>query len=190
MDDPIRHVRRRSKNNIEDLSRAVRTIFGLGDDDRVALIPLLEFGIEAILEDFRLEVLPDAELHGVEGLTDLTRPIIRLPEEVYNRLRQSCTHARFTAAHELGHLFMHSGDSVHYARTKHADETTDPEWQANQFAACFLMPEAGFRKCATIQEAMQTFGVGYRAANARARSLGHKFRKSPKKRGLGMSRTP
>jgi len=47
----------------------------------------------------------------------------------------------FTAAHELGHLLLHT-DS--YDRTKDAEDDSQ-EREADRFASCFLMPEETFR---------------------------------------------
>lgn len=51
---------------------------------------------------------------------------------------------RFTCAHELGHLLLHRGVSDVFRETRlDADFTTDVyEWQADRFAAAFLMPLA------------------------------------------------
>lgn len=51
---------------------------------------------------------------------------------------------RFTIAHELGHYFLHSdvGKKPILARREGTDRV---EWEANWFAAGFLMPEAQFR---------------------------------------------
>lgn len=54
----------------------------------------------------------------------------------------------FTIAHELGHFFLHydyehpSEQEVIFARYG----SNQFEWQANRFAAAFLMPEEEFRK--------------------------------------------
>ncbi|XDD49664.1 ImmA/IrrE family metallo-endopeptidase [Leptospira sp. WS92.C1] len=50
---------------------------------------------------------------------------------------------RFTLAHELGHYFLHSeeGKKLIYAARRGSTKT---EWQANWFAAAFLMPKEEF----------------------------------------------
>lgn len=98
---------------------------------------------------------------------------------------------RFSIAHEIGHLFLHMGylvdeekwettgtytDSVYY-RYGHNVE----EYEANQFAAEFLMPKAEFMKIARMNyrdEAYQVipiaklFDVSVEAAVNRGRWLG------------------
>ena len=56
----------------------------------------------------------------------------------------------FTLAHEVGHLLMHPGPHHHRELPMHGlTEPRDPadpkERQANQFAACFLVPEKQLR---------------------------------------------
>ena len=98
---------------------------------------------------------------------------------------------RFSIAHEMGHLFLHMGylinpelwgtmdeykDSVYY-RYGHGVE----EDEANEFAACLLMPESEFRaalsKCTedpnTVLETLsERFDVSKEAVSIRARNLG------------------
>jgi hypothetical protein len=54
------------------------------------------------------------------------------------------TRDRFTIAHELGHYFLHSklGEKRITVRRDGSDRV---EWEANWFAAGFLMPEEEFR---------------------------------------------
>lgn len=67
---------------------------------------------------------------------------------------------RFTVAHEIGHLFLHSQDRVNYdqgssvvmLRDGHSSEGTDmKEIEANRFAAELLMPEDEVRNDISLQ---------------------------------------
>jgi Zn-dependent peptidase ImmA (M78 family) len=189
MREANRFVQKRSKQDIANLANLVREALQLGDE-RVAMAQLLEFVLPDLIEDYDFQVVDDAELAGAEGLTDLSRPVIRMSNTTYSELLEADPRARFTAAHELGHLLMHSNNHIHYARVDHVDRRSDPEWQANEFAAAFLMPEASFRQTQSIEEAMTRFGVGFRSAKWRAQSLRHRFRVGSKKKGYGMRRTP
>ncbi|RZL20583.1 MAG: ImmA/IrrE family metallo-endopeptidase [Sphingomonas sp.] len=90
-------------------------------------------------------------------------------------------------AQPLGHLFIHfpivqrrfPGDGM-YA-TRWVDETNPElvrtEWEANWFAAAFLMPEAVFRNIfeisqGSIELTSIQFGVSAKAASIRAKTLG------------------
>lgn len=92
---------------------------------------------------------------------------------------------RFTIAHELGHLTLHlpkikeiDPDAVMRA-TRWVDETDEgkkrAEWEANWFAAAFLMPREAFiaaYKEGGIARVQSEFDVSFSAAETRAKSLG------------------
>ena len=90
---------------------------------------------------------------------------------------------RFTVAHELGHYILH------YLWAKKRNPTIPDrvvafrrgseriEWEANWFAAAFLMPEANFRavfadKEGDIRAVADHFRVSTAAAEVRAKGLG------------------
>jgi Zn-dependent peptidase ImmA (M78 family) len=92
---------------------------------------------------------------------------------------------RFTVAHELGHYLLHfprvrkvEPESGMVA-TRWVDEAVDSlvraEWEANWFAAGFLMPETEFlkksRSGASLDEVASYFGVSKAAAEVRAKNL-------------------
>lgn len=92
---------------------------------------------------------------------------------------------RFTIAHELGHLMLHfpkireKDQKAIMRATRYIDESDQlkrrAEWEANWFAAAFLMPEMKFRETYTserdIQKCQQLFKVSRAAVSARASSL-------------------
>lgn len=82
---------------------------------------------------------------------------------------------RFTIAHELGHYVIHS--NFGQTPTKIARHgSTRIEWEANWFAAGFLMPEASFKKAVSTQKdsgrVAAQFNVSLRAVEVRRQSLG------------------
>lgn len=90
---------------------------------------------------------------------------------------------RFTIAHELGHYVLHylwprqvkgRADFKLKASRYGSDRA---EWEANWFAAAFLMPRADFtnlvkKKKLTLQELAKHFSVSIRAVETRAKVLG------------------
>ena len=94
---------------------------------------------------------------------------------------------RFTIAHELGHYFLHYPNfadrhpettmiATRYVDNNDADQRR-AEWEANWFAAAFLMPEEKFKadyESNTEREVAKIFGVSLSAVDVRARSLGLK----------------
>lgn len=93
---------------------------------------------------------------------------------------------RFTIAHELGHLFLHfpkvkrDNPGCAMAATRRVDPADAvqkrAEWEANWFAAAFLMPQQTFREAhdASPNAALLAgrFGVSQKAAEVRISTLG------------------
>lgn len=118
--------------------------------------------------------------------------IINAPEDytIYVSSETSALRDRFTIAHEFGHYVLH------YLWPHHRDKKSRPmkdenpspmkadrygsdrtEWEANWFAASFLMPEATFRalyreKNGSIIEVANSLKVSQAAAKVRAEALG------------------
>lgn len=84
---------------------------------------------------------------------------------------------RFTIAHELGHYFLHSQQGNIPLKAGRDGTNRRVEWEANWFAAAFLMPEAAFRAAAAkygpdpLRLAGQ-FLVSVEAAKVRWQTLG------------------
>lgn len=106
-----------------------------------------------------LKELPTPRIDG------LSQWIGKVPVCLVNRSAPT-DRRRWTLAHELGHLVLHSGEAV-----------TDPEQEANEFAAEFLMPETVIRpslRNLTIDKLLplkQQWGVSMQALIQRAFGL-------------------
>ncbi len=78
---------------------------------------------------------------------------------------------RFTIAHEIGHYFIHSQMGKIPGRAKRFSGKigTRVEWEANWFAAGFLMPTSEIKKCASlgITELAGKFNVSTQVASIR-----------------------
>lgn len=116
------------------------------------------------------------------------------PESIFVRARGDFTvlissltspdRDRFTIAHELGHYILHFPKvqdrypNEPMKATRWVDESDETqrraEWEANWFAAGFLMPEAEFRSVfqGNLDAVAKHFGVSRSAAGVRANSLG------------------
>lgn len=116
---------------------------------------------------------------------------MELREDVAQRAREGHGRARFTAAHELGHLILHRNELIEgvganrvtkYEDSSHNTEWpshlriyTSADWQANVFASAFLMPLEGVRAFLASQRAdyfqaqdiAQHFKVSLQAARIR-----------------------
>ncbi len=102
--------------------------------------------VERIARAKGAKIKTESVEHRVSGFL-YRRPSVGKSIIGVNRL-QHRNRQRFTIAHELGHLLLHSGDVVHVDTSfnvKHRDErsssgTDVSEMEANLFAAELLMP--------------------------------------------------
>ena len=101
---------------------------------------------------------------------------------------KSLQRERFTLAHELGHLFLHMGFVIDDSKWRqkemvyYRDNTSSKdEYEANEFAAAFLMPKQEFIRTANdnlnndlynVQRLADHFGVSIDAATNRGKWLG------------------
>ncbi len=79
----------------------------------------------------------------------------------------------FTICHELGHYFLHS-EQGKQPLIAHRSGSSRIEWEANWFAASFLMPKDRFRElCLShpLESVAVRLGVSLDAAKVRAKSL-------------------
>lgn len=96
---------------------------------------------------------------------------------------------RFTIAHELGHLFLHMGYLTNAELWERQDEniyhrlgSSEKEYQANEFAAAFLMPQNEYIKImneniigdkVNTSKIAEYFNVSVEAASNRGKFLGY-----------------
>lgn len=170
-----RIVSPRTKRELEAIAEQCRTALDLGLDGRVSMIPILEEVLYEIIPGYGFHVEEDKVMGRLEGLTDTHRPIIKLRNSTYQALERSDGRARFTAAHEFGHLVLHCGLPTYRAFSDEYQPLHDTERQANIFAAAFLMPARSFRACNSVREAMHKFGVSHDAVMCRSRNLNHRL---------------
>lgn len=173
--DSLKVVAPMSSTQISNFAEEVRQAFGFKPASTIKMAEFLELGLQTVLPDCVIQVAPDESMPGVDGVTLIGSPVIIFRETIYEDLRREEPEARFTAAHEIGHALLHSKAPMGYAFRSDYIEQTDPEWQADQFAAAFLMPESIFRVCKTTAEAMAIFGCTEHHVIDRAKTLGHRF---------------
>jgi Zn-dependent peptidase ImmA (M78 family) len=104
----------------------------------------LPINIDKIIKRQGLKLVPYEE-DGVSGILMIEHKntIIGYAEH------ESPRRQRFTKAHELGHFMLHRGGNLFidkdfktmYRPPSNVNSTEWQEWEANEFAACILMPE-------------------------------------------------
>lgn len=162
-----------SKMKIKEKARIVRdNLFKISPEKPIDLVKVLEHKLHQLGVIF--EVRETSEMpEDVEALTDPDDMTIILSSETYDALCDPASpkfyRARFTVAHEIGHLFLHEGIALARGRKDHK-HFEDSEWQADAFASELLMPT---EKCKglTAQEIQEKYLVGYQASQYKYNSF-------------------
>jgi Zn-dependent peptidase ImmA (M78 family) len=137
----------RSSKEIEALTLAWRDRLGVPNEWAPNMLRLLEIELPKLpkLGQFALVTRADSEMGDAEAYTEYNPPHIVIRNSIYQLARKGDGRSRMTLAHELGHLVMHPGaaklrsDFGRLSATK-LRPFESGEWQANKFAALFLMP--------------------------------------------------
>lgn len=170
----------KSRADIEHYSYAWRDALGVAHSCLVPdVIALLENELPKLFCDFALLVKDDQLMDGAEGYTEFEpSPRIVLSDSAYLSAGNHKGRGRWTAAHELGHLVLHKGAvpferaTGTYTKMRQLAVFESAEWQANAFAAGFLMPEHLIRDFTDAGEIADFFSVSRQAAENRIKTLG------------------
>lgn len=138
-------VRARAAEEIEAKAKEAAALLDLDDTVPRDLLRLVSGGFRLLDTKFRYEVCSDFQMPGADGMTLFDPVGMRVPERVHRSLKLDGHRARFTIAHELGHIMMHPYQELNRAAAEEMVERSIPcsmsaEWQANTFAGAFLMP--------------------------------------------------
>lgn len=159
-----------SREVIRRRASLVRQRMNLDDLEAVDLVSVVEHR----LSDMGLVLdVQDGLPEGEEARTLPDDNLIILGESVYDGMVRGEPRARFTVAHELGHLFLHRGVAPVFTRGPWGHMPyEDSEWQADCFAAEFLMPLRGVAAtCSTVEDIVRRYRVSRTAAKIRLDNL-------------------
>ncbi|NJM29552.1 MAG: ImmA/IrrE family metallo-endopeptidase [Rhizobiales bacterium] len=171
----------RSAKSISALAVSWRDCFGFFHDYVPNMAGILENEIPKIRDDYEFLVVEDKNLvddsgRQVRASTSFNPPRISFSASEYRRLVNEQPSGRFTAAHELGHLLLHGSDkNLHRsaaALSQISNKSFSAEWQANEFAAAFLVPEHVAHQFSDPQELAANTRVSLRTAQIRLAALG------------------
>jgi Zn-dependent peptidase ImmA (M78 family) len=179
-------VPKKTKSMAEAEALNFRAALGEQDSFRPDALGIAECVLDALI-GCELVVCDDSKMLGVEAYTQHipalgTRLFVKA--SLVARLQQEHPdpRARFTLAHEFGHIVMHRGRSetgipstqmrMAPARGLAAANQKSPylpaefsgETQANWFASEFLMPKHLVRECFSAEDVHKRFNVSRRAA--------------------------
>jgi hypothetical protein len=158
----------RSDAEIDNIAAQARIAFGVHPETLAPdLERVLRVEIPKRYPNFELLVPPDAELPDADAKTIGSRMFLRAT--VMAGIVQGVGRARFTGAHEIGHLLMHPGDVRHRmtlvaARPEFIEPSRSGERQADRFAQAFLMPKEIVRLFQTAEALAEKCKVSLHAA--------------------------
>jgi Zn-dependent peptidase ImmA (M78 family)/transcriptional regulator with XRE-family HTH domain len=128
--------------DIEAAAQSCRSLWGLQDGPIADVVLVLEnAGVIVAREETGL-----ARIEGLSAWSEGGRPYVLLCADKSNGFR-----SRFDAAHELGHLVLHSYISAPSDAATHKLM----EHQAHRFAGAFLMPAKGFSAEVSVPATLQ-----------------------------------
>ena len=170
---------------VREAATGLRSALSLNNDPLFPVMTVLEKVLDNRLNLIRLEVWPDSDLRGAEGLSfkdDEGVDRIILPQSVYHGAWDDDGRDRFTASHEIGHWALHSRCALARSHAATLRPFENSEWQANLFAAEILMPVNFIYEDDTPQDLVNRFRVSLQAAELRLRNL--------QKWGIALKRKP
>lgn len=151
-------VKPRSRRNIRNIVNTLKEKWGL-KGKRIEILKFLEIIVSLIEYDY--EIVEDYQLKTNYAEFDSTEKVIRIRESVYNGAAVGNTRDRFTVAHEIGHMILHSfmNADIKFCRVNDVVKSyEDIEWQANTFAAELLVDSEDVKKL-TVEEIVEKYGV-------------------------------
>jgi len=154
------------------MTEAFRRQLGLEEVNFFPIMEVLEEILDLRLGLVQIEVEEDPIMGDVEGFTDPAGEFIRFSQTVY---LQACAHrprARWTAAHEAAHFFLHARKPMTRVASQAVLKAFEcPERQAHQFAAELLMPRRLIDPTTPVSDVMKDFGVSEEAAKKRLKFI-------------------
>lgn len=140
MSGPVYKVPPQSRASIRALANTVRRSLGI-TDLHFPIMEVLEFGLPRLDKDYVFEVSSVQEMGSNHGLTIPIEKRIVLREDVYERALEGSGRDRMTAAHEFGHLLLHTQVALARADSKESVKPYESsEWQANCYGGELLVP--------------------------------------------------
>lgn len=167
---------------IDDIVDNLRTRYGLVNRAYFPVVDLMELVMSNKLRMFDIEIVSREEMPSEYATTSHNGRLLKIREDTYLKACSGEGRARFTLAHELGHMIMHCCGVEVFALTsgEHVPHYRHSEKQANYFAASLLMPKKDFDANDSVHTVMSRHGVSREAALNRIRYLSSKGYLRPK----------
>lgn len=161
---------------IDDITETLRRRADTLDKPYFPIGEYLELVMSNQLRLFDIEVISRDEMPGEFATVSRDGRVLKIREDVYEDVWRGTGHARFTLAHELGHMVLHcTGVEVYALATgQRVPGFRDSEAQANHFASTLLMPKKFFSSSDTVETVSRRHGVSRQAALLRLKYLSAK----------------
>lgn len=167
-----------SRLAVRKMAAATRDLLGFGATPYIPIETLLDHALPTVLEDFLYTVEYRSEMGENHGLAQPDDALIRLREDVFVGAVSGKARDRFTVCHELGHLILHQRANLVLRRGYGAPQKPrHPEWQANTFAAEFLVDFRQSQGCKDEGDIVRRFGVSQKTASIQMSFIREGFRK-------------
>ncbi len=145
----------------------IRIVTGTEDIMFFPIVEFMELVLPQLVEGFYYEICSKEKMPNKCGETFPAKNKICIREDIYEKAVNNDPFARFSIAHEIGHLLLHDVGSISLCRLEHGEKLKsfeDPEWQADCFGGEFLMYYP-LIKGLTPSEISEQCGVTKRAAS-------------------------
>lgn len=164
-----------NSQRIRQAAEEIRGIFDI-QPGHVDIVGLYEFDLQEKGWDY--DICENSELpNDVLAMSYPDRHLVRVKQSTWSKALQGDHMCRFTLAHELGHLFLHTSERLGFARHHPSSRGNhsffeDSEWQADRFAAELLTPAHELRASGlSALQIVVAYGVSKSSANIRIHSL-------------------
>ena len=163
-------VKPRSRKDIRNIAETLKKKWAL-KGKKINILKFLEIFVSLVKYEY--EIVEDSQLKTNYAEFDPSDKVMRIRESVYLGAAKGNTRDRFTIAHEIGHMILNSlmDAEIKFCRF---DETVksyeDIEWQANTFAAEFLVDFSEIEYM-NIDEISEKFGVSRKVAQIQKEKL-------------------
>lgn len=163
-----------TKRKIAKLARQLREILGV-DGQHAPNLLMVVGKLESVIPGFKLKLVADKK-SKIEAWTNSKTRKIYLTERVWEGLQWGIPRARFTLAHEIGHLVLrHANKNNREVRRRYEKNShgrprliiRKNEVEANNFASKFLMPGHLIVSTDTVVDISRKFCVSHEAARYR-----------------------
>lgn len=153
-----------TKDEIAHRARLARKLLKISDRSTINILELIA-RLRSIFPRLKTRIVPDVDLGGAEARAYPEQWLIKFGMGIREGLLRSDRGARWTIAHELGHVLLkHPGRPF---RNRSSDRNAVMERQADIFAAEFLAPTALAIECQSADAIRQRFGLSPQAARRR-----------------------